>query len=135
LKTIFVNNIREEDNVIKAYAVYNTTVLEGLAVIYPKDVVDGYMNSAKKDVKGIYFFDRFCQFIIFVQIKTTPKFDGSIVFIDCKNSPEAALDEYLGFKDKGWKMEHINVFMKRFQDIEKDISPGFAKLAIKDPIA
>lgn len=129
-----VNEIIEQEKTTMGLSVWNETVKETLMVIYKPEKLVAILQLAKEHpVEGIYFQDRFCQFIVLVQLKLTttkPFIDGSIKLLDCHNDLDAALDEYRAYRDNQWNEGTINDFMRLFQEIEKDKSGSKATMKI-----
>lgn len=129
-----VNEIIEDEKITTGLVVWNETVRDVLMVIYKPEKLMGLIVLAKEHpAEGIYFQDRFCQFIILVQLKVTamhPFIDGSIKLLDCRNDIDAALDEYRAYRDNQWDEKAMNEFLKLFQKIEQDKSGSNATMKI-----
>lgn len=129
-----VNEIIQDEKITTGLVVWNETVRDALMVIYKPEKLLGILQLAKEHpIEGVYFQDRFCQYIILVQLKVTavkPFIDGSIKLLDCHNDLDAALDEYRAYRDNKWDEKTMNEFMKLYQKIEQDKSGSTAIMNI-----
>jgi len=134
MKQIFVNDIFEQGDATCGLAVIPRTVEQGLRMIYAPDKLKQIFKEAEKLQNGIYYFTTFCQFVVYVQIKFTPQFDGLLNFIDCHNNSDIALDEFSEYMKAEWSEESRRKFMLCFQEIESNPPQELAELVVKDPL-
>lgn len=133
MKQIFVNSIHKEEDRINGIAVLNHTVEEDLRIIFDKYMLLAIMKTAEGNPSGMHTFVTYCQYIVLVQVKVSPNFDGALNFIDCNNSLDSALDLYLLYTKNNWGQEVKAGFMKAFQKIQDNPPAELAEMIIKDP--
>ena len=114
---IFVNDIVEDNGIIHGLAVLNNTVLKNINLIYSSNKLTDILALIKNPPKeGFYFFDKFCQYVVFVQQQ--PVLGLSMKFTDFQNNDDLALDEYLVLKEKQWQQQDREKIMQLFHDIK-----------------
>lgn len=64
MKKIFVNEIIDNGTTVQGLAVLNHTVLTALKDMYERTHLDKIMFLAQQAGQPIYFFDRYCQYIV-----------------------------------------------------------------------
>lgn len=110
-----VDDVFEGKHITQGFIANSKNVQHALSVIYPADQLFHLFQSAgEAGEKGLLFFDRFCQYIIMVQIKVTPVFEGALSLIDCHNDVEAALDEYNAYAGNSWDEATVGRFMELY---------------------
>lgn len=135
MKKIFVNEIRDTETITQGLAVLNHTVLTALKDMYERDHLDKIMFLAQQSGQPVYFFDRYCQYILFVQISIKGVgFEGALSMIDCKGNYDTALDQYLEYQKNGWDLGDRTKFMQKFEEVINDKSGIKAELVVKDPV-
>ncbi|MFA5793367.1 MAG: hypothetical protein WC897_05930 [Candidatus Gracilibacteria bacterium] len=133
MNTIFVNEIIDNGETVKGLAVLNHTVLTALKDMYERSHLDKIMFLAQQAGQSIYFFDRYCQYIVFAQISVIGNgFKGALYLIDCNGNYDAALDQYLEYEKNGWDLNDRTKFMNKFEEIVNDKTGITAQLVIKD---
>jgi hypothetical protein len=128
---VFVNRIIKEGNAVHGYTVFDNTVFENLRIIYSGKLLEGITYLIKNSKDSFYTFDRFCQYIIYLQFQ--PALGLTLKFSDYKNDTDAALEEYKLLRDNNWRKEDTDKIMKIFQEILEDKN-NTARLVIKKPI-
>lgn len=131
VKNLYANQIIIEKGVKHGIAGLDQTVMDNLQILYAPNKVNSLLDIFTKSPKGAYFFDRYCQFLIFAQFQ--PGLGYSMKISDFHNDLDLALDEYSALTEKGWNKEDRDKIMKIFQDI-KDNNTEIAELVVKDPI-
>ncbi|HJV20823.1 MAG TPA: hypothetical protein VJ552_13145 [Sediminibacterium sp.] len=135
MKKIFVNEIIDNGTTVQGLAVLNHTVLTALKDMYERTHLDKIMFLAQQAGQPIYFFDRYCQYIVFVQISIIGVgFEGALSMIDCKGDYDTALDQYLEYQKNGWDVGDRTKFMQKFEEIINDKSGIQAELVVKDAV-
>ena len=128
MQNIYANEIIEQNNITVGIAVLNETVFENLNTIFAPQKLAAILTQVKQHPEGAYFFTRFCQYIVFVQVNNL---GWSMKISDFHNDVNIALDEYSSLKLIGWSKNDIDKIMQLFQEIEKD-KDSTAELVVKD---
>ena len=132
MKEIYVNAIYEQDNLINAVAVHDTTVLKNLKNIYSDIGYNVLQEKIKLQPETFYSFDKYCQFVTFIQF--IPKFGLSMKFINFENETDKALDEYNVLKANGWTKEQTEKILKIHIEI-KETNSETAVLIIEHEVS
>lgn len=128
MKELFVNEIIEQIGVTHGIVGEDRLVKKNLYAIYPKDKVEKIMTIFSHPTDASYFFDGFCQYVIYVQYQ--PGIGLSMKISDYKGDIDLALDEYRKLQEKGWNQADIDKIMKIFQQISKN-KKDWAKLTVQ----
>jgi hypothetical protein len=118
MKTLFVTEIVEQNGVSHGIVGQDSLVKKNMYLIYPKSMVDRLMAIFSHQTEASYFFDRFCQYVIYIQYQ--PGIGLSMKISDYKGNADLALDEYRILQEKGWNQADIEKIMKIFQEIGKN---------------
>lgn len=130
-KEIYANQIIEENGVKHGIAGLNQTVFDNLQILYSPIKVKNLLEVFAKSPDGAYFFDKYCQLLIFFQFQ--PGLGYSMRISDFHNDLDLALDEYSKLTEKGWNKDDRDKIMSIFQDI-KEKNSEIAEIVIKDPV-
>lgn len=128
MKELFVNQIVEQGGVTHGIIGEDRLVKKNLYAIYSKEKVAKLLVIFSDPINDSYFFDRFCQYIIYVQYQ--PTIGLSMKISDFKDDIDLALDEYRKLQIKGWAQADIDKIMKLVQEIGKN-KKDWAKLIIQ----
>lgn len=79
------------------------------------------LDELTKTEEAIYYLDRFCQFIFLLELKKNFG-GGQLMFFDCINETDIALDLYNDLSKDGWITQPKNEFMTLFQEIQLEYS-------------
>lgn len=132
MKELFVNTITEDHNgIIHGIAASDKNVIKCLHTIYGDKTVVLLVKIKEAPNEAFYFFDKFCQFIIYFQY--FPSLGLSMKFTDLENNYDLALDEYLDLLKMEWKKEDRDKITQLFEEIKKSHLEK-ATLIIEDPI-
>jgi hypothetical protein len=132
MKPIYVNHIIEQNGITHGIAALDKTVLEDIDLIYTGkmlQVVKQLISTVTAE--PFYFFDRFCQFVIYLQYQ--PVLGLSLKVSDYHNDVNAALDEYNILSANQWQKKDRDKILQLFQEIQK--SNEVAEMIIKDPVS
>lgn len=129
---IYVNEIIHEGIITHGIVVLKSTIYEDIDIIYKGKIKDFLISMIKNSKEAFYSFDRFCQYVIYLQFQ--PILGLSIKISDFKNDTDAALDEYMSLRIKDWLKKDTDIIMKIFQEIKND-KTNTARMVIKDTIA
>lgn len=114
---IFVNEILEDNGVTHGIAVWDKTVLKNIHILYSGKMLTNILALISNPPKeGLYFFDKFCQYVVFVQQQ--PILGLTMKFTDYQNNDDLALDEYLILKEKDWQQQDREKIMKLYHEIK-----------------
>jgi hypothetical protein len=115
---LYVDNIVDyENNGTYGIAKSDDYVRRDFDMIFTKPDADDLIDKADKEEKGISLMHSFCQFIVYLNLHKD--FKGSqIVFMDCRNDIDTALDIYNAFTKNNWGAATKNEFMKQFTAIQ-----------------
>ncbi len=131
MKQVFVNSIHNDEAIKFGIAVVPQTIMEFLNAKYNASQIEKLLKSANNGQGGIFYFTNFCQYVVFVEIKTEPIFHGALKFFDCENKDDLALDQYLSYQEKGWNAQYLQKFMLEFQKIQSSKQKELAEMVIK----
>lgn len=114
---IFVNEIIKDNGVTYGIAVWDKTVLKNINIIYSGAMLTNILSLLNNPPsEGLYFFDRFCQYVVFVQQE--PYYGLTMKFTDYQNNDNLALDEYLKLKQKDWLQRDREKIMELYHEIK-----------------
>ena len=131
MKQLFVNQIIAQDGVTHGVAGLERTVRKNLYTMYSNSKVEKLLQLFAQAPEGAYFFDQFCQYVVYVQHQ--PVLGLSMKISDFHKDTDLVLEEYSNLRGKGWKKEDTDKIMKICQAIE--VYKGEqAELVIKDPV-
>ena len=128
MKELFVNQIVEQGGITHGIAGEDRLVKKNMYVIYPREKVTKLLGIFSHPVNPSYFFDRFCQYIIYVQYQ--PGIGLSMKVSDFKGDIDLALDEYRKLHIKGWSQADLDKIMRLVQDVTKNKN-DWAKLIVR----
>jgi hypothetical protein len=128
MKELFVNEIIEQNGITHGIAGEDRLVKKNLYVMYPKDKVTKIMAIFSGPVDASYFFEGFCQYVVYVQYQ--PGIGLSMKISDFKGDTDLALDEYRTLQVKGWSQTDIDKIMGIIQRIAKN-KKDWAKITVQ----
>jgi len=101
-------------------------------IIQPSDK-ESVLMEARDSPTAISFVHRFCQFIFYLKLNNDLT-KGNLVFFDCKNEMDIALDVYNAFSKGEFKELQKEDFMEMFLQISKDYDnlDGMAELTVEE---
>lgn len=92
------------------------TSSENLKIIYGEDLAEIFRMETIKN--GIFRqFDKYCQYIFSIETAVIPSFNIIMVFIDCHNNVDTALEFYSTEGSGLYKSEQTK-FMELFNEIQ-----------------
>lgn len=116
MKELYVNAIHEENGITHGLVGFTNDVKKNLRTIYGNKKFEA-MEKAFFSKGAAYFFDRFCQYIVFVQYD--PNQGYSMKISDFHKNVDSALDEYRDLQKSQWNQKDIDKIMKLFNEIER----------------
>jgi len=133
MEELYVNDIDQERGYTLGLAALNKTVVENLKTMYNADKMAELGHLFMNNPDGTYFFDRFRQFIVFLQYSDQQGLTMTIS--DYNFSVRNAIDEYMQWAESEWKETDIAQITKLFRDMEKDPNKStMARMVIKDQL-
>ncbi len=119
LATIPVNEIIKSDGIGEYGFIFNLPLLISLIdVVFNEESAVSIKNSLETSTGGISLFHVFGQFIVYFSLSAS-KDEGGLVFIDCKNDIDIALDTFNKMKGRhGWSEKSRKSFMEQFTFLE-----------------
>jgi hypothetical protein len=103
MKTIIVNTVKKDENVIHGLIVEHNLVMDNLRVIFGDDKAFKIITHFNNQINGAHSIFRFCQFVIYLELR--PNIGYSMKISDFRGNIDNALDEYLKLEAKGWQNE------------------------------
>jgi hypothetical protein len=132
MKQIYANTIVEQDGVTHGIAGLDKTIVENLGIMYKSGMAQAIIQQFAKAPDAAYFFDQFCQFVVYVQFQRG--IGLSMKISDFHGNTDLALDEYKKLQSKGWRKEDTDKIMKLCLAIESYTGEK-AEIVIKDLVS
>ncbi len=131
-KKIYVNEIQKTvDGATFAVSFDLETSAKNLEIIYGQDLLDIFRVETFKN--GIFRqFDKYCQYIFSVETTIIPRFNIIMVFIDCNDNVDVALDIF-STKGSGLYESEQTTFMNLFNEIQSNNSRESANMKLIIP--
>jgi len=132
---IYVDDIIEDNGLIRAVAIDHKTVIKNLEVMLGEMKMRGLLTGIKNRAnEPSYFVTQFHQFVVYFQYDPNPNLGMHIEFMDFQNDDDIALDRYLVFKEKNWDEVARLKVMESYHQIKQN-NPARVNLVLTNPLS
>ena len=131
---LYVSQINEiENSGTYAFEFEIKRILKNIFTIFNNRDATDFIKEAMLKSEGLAYMHRFYQYIVYFHLKHDLQ-NGSIVFFDCKNDIDIALDMHLNFTKNSFDKLAKEEFMKEFLALQTvyDSAYGLAILTTEE---